>query len=244
MNKAMQVFIGSLLGDGNIFSTKEGYISYSEIHSLKQKDYLLWKMNLMSELFNFAGSPYKFKTYDKRTKKEYGHIKINASDTKNLKKYYEEFYSNKKKVIPKEFLYKLSELGLAVWYQDDGNYNYGGYRCSIATEGFSYEEHLLIKGFLEGKYGIICEIYKKGKQFYIGFNRKESEKFLKLISSYIHKSMVYKLGHLDSSNEDKIVRAKKNVSKNKKIYYIKNREKIINYQREYRKNKKTIKGLL
>jgi len=236
MNKEMQVFIGSLLGDGNLFLKDGKYVSYNEMHSLNQKDYLLWKMRLMSKILNFAGSPYIFNKYDKRTKKEYSTIKINSSDSKKLKKYYNFFYKKGIKIVPRELLYKLDGLGLAIWYQDDGTYYYGSYRCSIATDNFDYNEHILIKKFLKDKFDLKCEIYKKAEKFYISFTRKNTDIFLRIVEPYIHKSLVYKLGHLGLSNEDKIVRAKKNVSKNKKSYYIKNREKIINYQREYKKN--------
>lgn len=235
MDEPMQVFIGSLFGDGNIFLNKERCLSYSEIHSLKQKDYLLWKMNLMSKLFNFAGSPYMFDTYDKRTGKTYSHIKINASNTRKLKQYHSIFYKNGKKIIPKRFLYRLNELGLAVWYQDDGTYNYGGYRCSIATDDFSYEDHLLIQKFFKEKYNIGCKIYNKKDRFYIGFVRKESENFLKLIKSYIHKSMIYKLGHLDKSNDVKLDKANKKAKKRSRDYYNSHTKELINYQKEYRK---------
>lgn len=236
MNQAIQVFIGSLFGDGNLFLNNGKYVNYSEIHSLKQKDYLLWKMKLMSKLFNFAGSPYIFNKYDKRTKKEYPTIKINSSDSKKLEKYYKIFYKKGIKIIPKTYLYNLNKLGLAILYQDDGTYHYGNYRCSIATDNFSYKEHILIKEFLKEKFNLDFTVSKKEKKFCVLFNRKNSDKFLKIVESYIHKSMIYKLGHLNPFNKEKIIKAKERISKNKKEHYRKNRRKIINYQKEYRKN--------
>lgn len=244
LNKAMQVFIGSLLGDGNIFLNKEGYLSYSEIHSLKQKGYLLWKMRLMSKILNFAGSPYIFNKYDKRTKKEYPTIKINSSNSKKLKKYHKIFYKKGRKIVPKAYLYNLNKLGLAILYQDDGTYHYGSYTCSLATDSFSYKEHTLIKEFLKEKYNIESTICHRKEGYYIFLKRKNADKFLKTIKNYIHQSMLYKLGHLYEPNNPKIINSLGLISKNKKKYYQKNkekekrrtkkwREKNPNYSKEY-----------
>lgn len=235
MNKAMQVFIGSMFGDGNIFLNKEKYLSYSEIHSLKQKDYLLWKMKFMSKMFNFANSPYIFNKYDKRTKKRYPTIKINSSDSNKLSKYYLEFYKNKRKVVPINFLYKMDKIGLAIWYQDDGTYHYGNYTCSIATDNFTKDENELIQKFLSERFQIESVVCNKYGGHYLFFNRKNTDRFLRLIQENIHKSMLYKIGHLHNSNISKIKKSKNVISKNKKEYYFNNQDKISDYQKKYRK---------
>jgi len=234
MNKPLQVFIGSLLGDGNLFLNKGQYANYSEMHSLNQKSYLLWKMKLMSKLFNFAGSPYIFNKYDKRTKKEYPTIKINSSDSKKLKKYYKIFYKKGRKTVPKTYLYKLNGLGLAVLYQDDGTYHYGGYTCTIYTDKFNYKENSLIKKFLQDKYRIKCVICYRKYGYYLFLKREETNKFLKVIKKYIHPSIRYKLGHLYEPNNPKIINSLDLISKYKKKYYLKNKKRILNYQKQYR----------
>ncbi len=238
MNQVMQVFIGSMFGDGNIFPNEGRHHAYSEIHSLKQKEYLLWKMKIMSKEFNFANSPYIFDTYDKRTKRFYHHIKINCSNKEKLEKYYKTFYKNGRKIIPKLYLYGLNKLGLAIWYQDDGTYHYGSYTCSIATNRFTYKENLLIKHFLKEKYNLNCIVCHKEDGYYLFFKRKDAEKFLNFIKNDIIHSMKYKLGHLEPLNRVKLIKAKETVSKNKKIYYKDNKEKILNYQKQYRKENK------
>ncbi len=234
-NAPEQVFLGSLFGDGSLSKMGGKYLYYCETHSLKQKDYLLWKMRLMSKNLNFANSPYYFNMYDKRTGKYYFYVKINSSDSGKLKEYYEGFYKNNKKIIPKDFLFRLDKFGLAIWYQDDGNYQYGRKSSFIATYRFTYKEHLLIQKFLKERYSINSNIFYKEDGYYIQFDMENTEKFLQTIQDYIHKSMVYKLGHLDSSNDDRIRKAKEVISKNKKEYRRKHKEEIIAYQKEYRK---------
>ncbi|MAG47632.1 hypothetical protein CL617_03425 [archaeon] len=236
---SLQIFLGSLLGDGSLVFGKGKSAVYSEMHSLKQKDYLIWKLKLMCKQFNFINKPYIFDKYDKRTKKIYKTIKIYASDS-NLNKYRDIFYKNNKKIIPKNVLYNLNELGLAVWYMDDGTYHYGAYSSSIATNCFSYNDNLSVKRFLKDKYGVNCKICRKSDGYYIFFKRENAEKFLILIKDYIHNSMIYKLGHLDDKNNDKLIRAKQVISKNKKEYHIKNKDRILKYQRKYRKKNKDI----
>ena len=238
MNQAMQVFLGSMFGDGSLYPYKGGRIGYTEMHSLKQKDYLIWKMKIMSKRFNFANSPYIFNKYDKRTKKIYPSIKIDSSEWRKLKKYYQIFYKDGRKVIPIRLLYKLNKLGLAIWYQDDGYYGYGKYTSVFSTDAFNYKEVLIIMKFFKNKFGIESRLVRKGDAYNFEFDRDNTEKFLKLIRDYIHPIMTYKLGHLDKNNKSRIIRAKKVISKNKHLYYLNNKEKIINYQKKYRKENK------
>ena len=49
--KIKQILIGSLLGDGSVYSRSKGTAYYQEIHSIKQKDYLNWKNNNCFKIF-------------------------------------------------------------------------------------------------------------------------------------------------------------------------------------------------
>ena len=64
-----QVLLGSLLGDGSLEINKGGKNAfYREIHSSKQKDYLLWK-NQFLKIFNTKLQEYS--TFDNRTNNTY-----------------------------------------------------------------------------------------------------------------------------------------------------------------------------
>ncbi|GAI84346.1 unnamed protein product, partial [marine sediment metagenome] len=48
-----QILLASLLGDGSLYKPKEGknYL-YSEYHSIKQKDYALWKIKKLDNIIS------------------------------------------------------------------------------------------------------------------------------------------------------------------------------------------------
>lgn len=94
---------------------------------------------------------------------------------------------------------------------DDGSINtFGddGSHIRLHTEGFSYDEHLVLQNILKIKFDINCNIaeYKKGnkKYNYLYLKKDDAALFQDLIKEYIHPSMDYKLldeykGYFDES---------------------------------------------
>ena len=59
-NEVKQVLFGSLMGDGCLPKESKGVnIRFSEKHSFKQKDYLLWKKNIFEREFIFGKTSYE-----------------------------------------------------------------------------------------------------------------------------------------------------------------------------------------
>ena len=247
-----QILIGSLLGDGCIYMNAGKYLTYSEGHSHKQKEYLLWKNNHLS--FNFNGYYTNVNGYK--------YISINKTNNKRFKYLYYLFYFNGKKRVTKAILDKIDSLGLAVWYMDDGYYNYMGNCIDLYTCGFTLKENMLIQKWLSQKYNIDSKIYiKKEKYPYIFLNSSETKKFIKIIKSHIILSMKYKIGldskrnkkakikrNLDNLKPKRVAYRKQWVKDNKekvnlyaRIGYWKNVEKNSNRNRKYRiKNKERL----
>ena len=163
-----------------------------------------------------------------------------------FKDYRELFYPNGKKIVTREILDKLDPLGLAVWYLDDGSYDYSHKRLNIATNGFTLIENKIIHQYFKEKWNIDCKIQKAKTHYYIRFNKEYTNKFIELIKTHIMQipSMTYKIG-LD---EDRKILAKtkqENYSKiNKSLrhnYYLKNRERYRDWEKEYyQQNKEEI----
>jgi len=104
--KFEQVLYGSLLGDGclpNDINSRNA--RFSEKHNVRQKDYLLWKKDILEERIKFGKI-----SYDKR--RDIIGIRSHSNPlltlTRNI------FYPNGRKVIRKNILEKLSLLGLAM----------------------------------------------------------------------------------------------------------------------------------
>ena len=237
-----QVLLGSLLGDGSLQIPKEGKNAfYREIHSQKQKEYIIWKNNFL-KFFDTRFHEYSF--YDKRTNKTYYSVLLWSKTHPTLTHYCHVFYSKGRKAITKEILNQINILGLAVWYMDDGYYHYGNYRCALSTNAYSYEEQIIIKNWFKNNFNINSQIHKRKKgtlsSYNIVLSRESTNNFLRLIYHYIIPCMCYKLGHLKEENFSKIeVHDNKGVEYRKLAYQL-NKEKHCKRNKEYYKANKEI----
>ena len=183
-----QILIGSLLGDGSL-GVNSRNPRFTENHCLRQKEYLQWKSeNLESLLHSFY-----YRKVSSNNKPHLG-VGLRTQRDSRLLSYYEEFYQPKK-VLSLKYLYKLKALGLAVWYQDDGNLKRG--RISkICTQSFTLEEHHLLEKYFEKKWDISPTIHPRkriDKKYYLHFPVKETRKLIDIIKPYIHPIMEYKI---------------------------------------------------
>ena len=188
-----QIIIGTLLGDGSISLNKSNNLGTLRFtHSNKQKNYCIWKTQKLKRLMYFERSFKENSRLDSRTNNVYkSHCAI-SKQTVYFKDIHDRWYSNINgkniKHINKTDLYKLNELGLAVWFMDDGCHEDSGYL--IATMCFSDEDLQIIKNFFKDKWNIDIAI-RSNKEIYI--SSKFRSKFKSLISPYIHSDCVYKL---------------------------------------------------
>lgn len=240
-----QVLLGSILGDGNLYIGKGKNAVYREEHSLKQIQYAKWK----NKILNFKETIVNRKEKRFGNIKEYQQICIYSTASPTLTELFNKIYLNNKKSVTKEILDKLEPLGIAVWYCDDGNYNYGRKKISIATLGFTKQENELIKEWLSENFGIMSTIrelkskFTRGR-FFIEISNNNKEKFIALIKPYVHESMSYKLG-LDTIREEnaqkvtqiyemerkKSIKRIAYIKEHNKKYYEKNSEKLKKYQK-------------
>lgn len=186
----LQIFLGGMLGDGSMLipnDCKNAYYCFA--HSFKQKEYALWKYNFIREMcFN----PREDHVFDKRTNKVYDRIDIKTYTNELFTQYYDKFYKivNGKKVkyINKEILYQLTELGIAIWFMDDGYKHHQGY--ALSTNCYSEEDLEIIIQFFTEKYQIHPSIHS-GNVLYI--HAKDRDKFTKIVKPYIQPEVMYKL---------------------------------------------------
>jgi len=232
--KTKQILLGSLLGDGSVYSRSKKSAIYIETHSKKQKEYLIWKND---KCFNFFGGKIiDYKQYEKVQKKYYEKTRLYSRQLAILLDYRDIFYPKGKKKISSEILNQLNELGLAIWYCDDGNYHILGKNVRIMTDCFSYKEQKIIQKWFKKRFDLKCKITKRNTgRYFIEFNRNESNKFLKIVKNCIPTPMKYKLGHLWEGNSEILKSALRRASLRQKKYYIKNKETILEKQNKYRK---------
>lgn len=244
-NEVFQIVTGSLLGDGSVYLRKRcKNAQFVETHSLKQADYLKWKADIFTP--HFGGSRL---SYNK--KRDFEEIHLFTHVHPLLTELRKMWYPNGKKVIPEQELQKLDELGLAVWYQDDGTCNYRSRCCELAIHSFK-EQEIIIQNWFKEKWGLDPSITSGPS---LRFSVKDSDKFLRLIAEHIHPSMIYKLGWRHPSNKSKCEAARKKERdgyqksgrkwrKKNPLYSIRyhfcNRERTLQKCREYREKNREI----
>lgn len=188
---------GSLLGDGYMrnFSYKESSTSHNSKlcmkHSIKQKEYVLYK----GELFK----KFNYKVYFNK-RKETSTIegrKVCSESftlcTQNNVKFNEIrtlWYPNNFKRVPKEL--RLTPLTLAIWFMDDGSKHSSGYY--LHTQGFCFEDISFLKSLLKKDLDIESTIHKaNSKQWFLYIPKKSVFLFNKIVFPYINNTMLYKI---------------------------------------------------
>ena len=197
-----QVILGTLLGDGYLLrqSLYGTHILCLE-HSIKQKAFLEWKMEKLGSL---KGCIDERQRYDKRTNKVYGLIRGKSKVHPIFSELKKEYYRGKK-VIRRKFLNRLTALGLATWFMDDGH---GSHRRYVAKSGkrgiaryaeislgdVSEREAITVKKYFRTMLNIETKLYKNGKNcFILRFNSTEFKKLVQIIGEYIIPEMRYKI---------------------------------------------------
>ena len=185
----IQIIFGSLLGDASLVLQANGINAYfRETHGIKQLSYLEWKNKFLERLDVCIS---KGKSFDKRTNKYYYYCFLRSPVFSCLTTLYPSFYNNQNKYLSVEALQTIDELGLAVWYMDDGYV--GNYQSFISTQSFSYLEHLIMHKWFKERWELNAKIRNKGHLHFLEFNSRDTDKLFSIIEPYIIKEMDYKL---------------------------------------------------
>jgi hypothetical protein len=193
-------FVGNLLGDGCLHN---GSFAVNQI----SKDLIYFKAKIVEEHLPNAKIKITHHDASKRdgvNRQEYWSLYV--SPMEYFKKLELEFYPNGKKIVPDKYLRKLSDLGYAIWYADDGTTVLVGLnkttgsarsrRVQFCTDGFPIENTKKLAGVLESDVGNIKIIERKPHQHRIQINGLNAQDFIIRISPYFQKyfpSLLYKM---------------------------------------------------
>jgi len=186
-----EYLFGALLGDDALLKKKEEIYPHLQVnHSAKQKDYVSWKYNIWKELVLSRIKKISIKVKGKI----YPTYQFHTRAHPEFLDYYNLFYKNKRKRLLKEILNNLIPFSLAIWYMDDGTYIKSRGRAWLATNSFTYQEHLIIQRYFRGKWNLPTTIGTSDSgTHYLKFNTENTIKFLKLIENYIIPCFNYKI---------------------------------------------------
>ena len=196
MNKRQrEIIIGTLLGDGHSETQNRGRTYRLKIEqSIKHKEYVDW---LYQEFKDWVQTPPQIKKQiigGKVIQKYW----FNTLSHGSFRFYGQQFYQNKKKIVPKLINHWLTSLALAVWFMDDGSIKSKYHRARILnTQCFSRKEIERLINVLKDKFSIQCKLRKQEEGYQIMILAESAKQFAKIIKPFVHPTMFYKLKGLD-----------------------------------------------
>ena len=197
---------GMLLGDGCIRKpTKAGTCNFVLHHSAKQKEYFFSKLALLEEVSHVKTNYWEKSHFSKKNQKTYYSIYGQSNFLNYFKKLRDVFYNSEgTKIVTETILKKLTPLGLALWWMDDGCLYVKRHKNStierrafLSTCSFTEEEHVLIKQYFFSRWNLNVTIrqHPKTKYRYISFPVEDFKKFVEIIKEHVVPSMQYKIDY-------------------------------------------------
>jgi len=187
------------------------HVAFSITHSLVQKDYLVWKAELINKTFRDKNLSKRcllkkqYDYFDKRTGKTYSRVQLELNWAEYFRILRGRTHKRSSGKDRKNVEYLLSQMGsdiqLAIWFGDDGSEIRRKFKSTITkevigisdpcyklcTNCFSLEEHQVFKQWFESKYGITPTISTNQGRPILLFSTNDSKKIFKLISPYLNK---------------------------------------------------------
>jgi len=156
-------------------------------HSSKQAAYAHWKTELIQRYIYPD-----VKLYEQHRRGDTFWVAVTRSHRK-LTHLQRDMYRNGVKVVRPNMLHRLTPLGLALWYLDDGSLSYcrnpGGSiasrQMSLATSSFTEAEHDLMADYFREYWGVRLRKGKQGKYWKMWANTEDTLKFFDIIRPYV-----------------------------------------------------------
>lgn len=156
-----QLAIGSLLGDASLCRSnsprgRPGWV-LAFAHGLDQKDYLEHKRLVIGGC-KISGRP-EGSNLGKQVFQFHYKNRVALQQVADL------CLVDGKKTVTEQWVSKLTDLGVAYWFQDDGSIvkTASGYAIRFYTNAFSREEVEVLSGFMRRTYGAHCTISRGNK---------------------------------------------------------------------------------
>lgn len=185
------IIIGTVLGDAYLQKTGKKNARLRLEHGIGQKQYLLWKAVQLGGFFQ--GKAKHLKRVHPKTEKTYEYVRHQSQSTPYFGALQRRFYSNGRKIIPRDIEKDLTQLALTVWYMDDGYY-YARDKCAYLYLGnVSEEEAQVAAHALQKKFGLDPRAVKKKKGYALYFSPREAEKLKQTVKGFILPQFNYKL---------------------------------------------------
>ena len=185
----LQLIIGSLLGDGSFTKACPSAYCLSIVHGEKQLSYLKFKESILKK-YNLASGINICSSYDKRYGHAYTSCKLKSRTNNVFREIRDKYYKGKGKyIINTEIFEKLSPLGLAIWYLDDGYVT--KHSCIFSTVSIPLETQVKLADIMQKKFDLHFTVGHNDNSMYLCAS--DFSKLKNLISSYVPEDLKYKL---------------------------------------------------
>lgn len=191
---AKQVLLGTMLGDGNIEPNGKK-ARFRCGHSVWQFEYLIHKLRI---LYPLVGA-YELRCRIGRSWSNNPFFGIRTLSSKYLRHIYNDMYKEKRKIVRINVLRRLTPIGLATWYMDDGclgTYKNNVNSVGLCTHGFGREGSQLVCDYFKEKYDITFYVTKGGGVKTTDGSRANAIKFIDIIYEHVPECMKYKVDPL------------------------------------------------
>lgn len=200
-NRQREIVYGSMMGDAMI--DKAGALRIK--HGGPQKEYVECLVKEFRE--HCKGEPIDyFQYFDERYGKSLESYTLRTQSHREFKEMRRMFYpEGGKKIVTVSILDHITELGLAIWYMDDGTVNFLfddsgkaiGLEIRIFTCSFSEEECWMISEWLMSCWKLDSTVRfkcpKEKRNPFVSITRTSGFNFLDLIRPHIYDCMRYKV---------------------------------------------------
>lgn len=185
--------IGMILGDAYLQKTGAKNARLRLEHGLRQKEYLIWKAQLLPQLFQ--GKPTLLNRVHPLTGSTYSYARWQSNASPALGKLRALFYTNGKKLIPKNLAKLLkSEISFAIWFYDDGYYYVRDRSLYLYLGTVSEHEAEIAREALRTNFHLESKVLnKKNKGFCLYFPVSEREKIKNILAKFLVPGMLYKI---------------------------------------------------
>ena len=182
-----ELIVGKALGDGCLVSVNGGRTVRLQIeHSWHQKEYVDWLYGKLRDLVRTSPQQKLQRIQGKLYKKYW----FNTLSVGALRFYYQQFYRDGKKVVPKLIHRWLTPLAFAVWFMDDGSVKSKESRGKyLNTQGFDPESIKRLQSALLHNFNIETTLRKQNDGIQIYIPSSEVDKLLSIVAPYILPSM-------------------------------------------------------
>lgn len=187
--------LGSLLGDG-MLCRKGHRASFRAGHCIAQLPYLQYKQSLLDGLhFHIRKACLPRQSWEGRIVQSTPFSVGETSPHTGIAQIADLTYPRGQKTITAAWLSEVDELGLALWYLDDGTLAHRrGMSARFSTHSRSLNEVILLKEWLRSRFGLNAVMDEvRPQQYCLRLNKESTYRLAELIRPFVIPEMQYKL---------------------------------------------------